>query len=493
MKRKYILSVYLGSIAGILIIFETNNILGEKEPADCEINVFTSKAPIVIDGNLDEWNSFKLEKKSISNPVVSQWRTVPKNLKEDVSGEFRFVADSTYLYIAVSVRDDSVITEMEKPIKGYENDSVVFIFGETISEKIKKRIYEIRVAMSKGGSVQVFGYPGSLETDVPYFWDAYGVKANVKKMSGGYNVEVAIPYILLQWLKSPKRNVFQFNVYINDNDNDNEYGMTNHRLSWAEGKDGRGISRGQELNIVRQGRKLNVPYGKVQGDDIIDKRYNQLGLKGIRLDDQCLLMENLLMCFEKGDWKNVLNVIKLQKNKVWTKPLQIIANIQTYDFQKGFALIDETMKYSNDEYVKQWVIEYLFITAEEWLKNKINYNYAAYLLIKYIRYNIGKYEEQAYEDIRFSIHQMGFYNYSRKVDGQDILIELEMLTSQDSKSFNNNESLKLSVAEAYFYYNDFNKAEDMATSLLCNTKIDKIRVRSETLIMSINQIREEKK
>jgi len=197
--------IFVLKIHGILFL--------KRETAiDCKVDYYRSQAPIIIDGKLDDWVNINAKIQYIHNPVVFDWLTYPNNGDFDISGVFRFVADPIYLYIAVMVKDDFIITNAEKPRKGYENDSVILCFGDMVIDD-ERIMNEIRITMCKNDPANILETQGIIDMNIPYLLEAYGVKCRLNRDIDKYTTEIAIPYTLLSWISSPKEKPFKFNIY----------------------------------------------------------------------------------------------------------------------------------------------------------------------------------------------------------------------------------------------------------------------------------------
>jgi len=183
------------------------------------------KAPIVIDGDLSDWEGIKTE--HIKIPVrlykfgITNVPNPPEN-DADLSANFQCLADAYYIYIAVIVNDDIPVFGEEMFGRSHDDDAIEFYFDGDLQNTSKMEYDEndlqILVTSDKNGKTLINGRAPLVLQLYPYMWEALGVKAELKRIKNGYVVEVAVPIKLLGWnaIETGKRMGMNIRVYDDD-------------------------------------------------------------------------------------------------------------------------------------------------------------------------------------------------------------------------------------------------------------------------------------
>lgn len=175
---------------------------------------------VTLDGNLGDWGGVEF----ILVPHDKGTGPAPDNA--DASIEFAAVADDSWLYVAIDIKDDSIISG---ETDNWEDDSVeVYIdANHARTETYEGDDAQITIgAASIGGDIQnpvITGSSGAADI---------GTQAAVVESAGGWIVEAAIPLNSPKWNIRPSAGmVIGFNVHFNDDDDN---GGRDHKLIWSD-------------------------------------------------------------------------------------------------------------------------------------------------------------------------------------------------------------------------------------------------------------------
>lgn len=189
------------------------------------------KAPIIIDGDLSDWNS--LDIKPIKLTQFNQKYSKPEKWdgESDLSASFVCCADDEYVYVGVIVTDDQLIFG-EAPIdRPYWDDCVeLFLYGNNPDAPI-----HIWVTASKDGRTKLEGQELGSKRFIPYYWEKQGVKAKLKRIGIGYVVEIAVPLESVSRTEWVKGKSLGMNVGVYDDDDGELYdNILEWTIIWGE-------------------------------------------------------------------------------------------------------------------------------------------------------------------------------------------------------------------------------------------------------------------
>jgi hypothetical protein len=180
---------------------------------NCQVPVTVS-----IDGDLADWAGIEFIM------VPHDKGTGPAPDDADASFEFAAVADATYLYVAIKIMDDTIISG---ETDNWQDDSVEVYVD---ANHARTETYEDDDAQITIGAGNIGG-----DVDNPALTGTggvTGVKAAVVEIAGGWVVESAIALDNSKWTITPTAGtVIGFNVHFNDDD-DNE--GRDHKLIWSD-------------------------------------------------------------------------------------------------------------------------------------------------------------------------------------------------------------------------------------------------------------------
>jgi tetratricopeptide (TPR) repeat protein len=212
-------------LLGLLLLSVTNGTC-----ADYVIRC-VERAPIVVDGKIDDWEKLEAEYQSVES--ISTRFQRPSST-QDISAKFQVLADFENLFIVFIVVDDEVIFGRESFSKTWRQDCVeVYFDGDLVN--VQKDDYDsndgqIRVSSEDGDSAQLEGAVkvGDNILQLPLLWNALGVTAALKRTSRGYVVELQVPTHVFgkSWFSSGEK--VGLNVKVIDVDSNNTLKV----LSW---------------------------------------------------------------------------------------------------------------------------------------------------------------------------------------------------------------------------------------------------------------------
>jgi tetratricopeptide (TPR) repeat protein len=214
----------------------------QSRPERYESSWVQGSAAVVIDGDLSDWAGYKLPEVSLN---YSKPALLPAG-DADV-GKFaatlRCFADSAYVYVGVAVNDSRPVFGRQPFNNSWRDDSVLISFYGNVSLRhlVNKKFHgtdgQILISADTKGRTIVEGAApigdrkvSSRLLQLPYLWRALGVRAALKPRTGGYVVEVAIPFELMQWAPGNPALPLGMNVRVFDSVGGNSYKQS---LAWA--------------------------------------------------------------------------------------------------------------------------------------------------------------------------------------------------------------------------------------------------------------------
>ncbi|MCE5308559.1 MAG: tetratricopeptide repeat protein [Acidobacteriales bacterium] len=199
-------------------------------------------AGIEIDGDLSDWTAIGVTSAAIeyvtTNIVSSDGRT-----SGQTSAYVQCFADSDYVYVGVTVRDDHPVFGRQGFGRAWRDDAVGISFYGGISlrhlvdQKYQGSDGQIIVSADQRGGTLIEGgvpmndrtvSPGLLQ--FPRLWRALGAKAALRRQSGGYTVEVGIPVEIMQWVPGMRPDYLKMNVRVFDSDGGPSFARS---VSWS--------------------------------------------------------------------------------------------------------------------------------------------------------------------------------------------------------------------------------------------------------------------
>jgi len=183
---------------------------------------YNCQCPVTInlDGNLGDWAGVEFIL------VPHDQGTGPAPDDADASLEFAAVANDDWLYVAINVRDDTIVSG---ETDNYQDDSVEIYIDANHARAEEYEDDDAQITICAGSIGQAVDDPmitGSSGAD------ALGVQAAVVAAAGGWIVEAAIPINCSKWnISTAAGNVIGFNVHFNDDD---DRDGRDHKLIWSD-------------------------------------------------------------------------------------------------------------------------------------------------------------------------------------------------------------------------------------------------------------------
>ena len=175
--------------------------------------------PPTLDGDWSEWKDITQEYPA--NNVTygrSNWTG-----EDDLAGSFHVGWDTTYLYVAVKVRDDQYVQNASGE-NIYKGDSLEIL----LDSKLRDDYYYSQLSPDDFQLGISPGRPDVNGTREAYLWfptsvagSKSGVKIAARSENGVYRVEAAIPWSLFETTPSVGAH-YGFVLSVSDNDNPNE-------------------------------------------------------------------------------------------------------------------------------------------------------------------------------------------------------------------------------------------------------------------------------
>ncbi len=201
---------------------------------------FTGQSRIVVDGGLAEWNGIGADPvhlvKGSAVSLRRAGRQSPQS-RQELSAVLRCAADSDFLYISVGVTDDQVSFVDKAFINPFTSlwsrDCLEVLF---YGDRNTYRSGQILVTRDSDGSLIVGGSEPIADRKYPYLWESLGVRAALGETDTGYNVELAVPFSVLEWSGWSGNRLRGMNVRVYDRDSRQK---KRHLVEWSD-RDGSG-------------------------------------------------------------------------------------------------------------------------------------------------------------------------------------------------------------------------------------------------------------
>jgi tetratricopeptide (TPR) repeat protein len=330
-------------------------------------------APIVMDGSLDDWVNIPAQEVPVTNPFENAI-TSTKVFSDNETGEYPFsfkcFADKDFVYFALIMKDDKVI--LERHGFGYgplEDSAALFFDGDCLDTS--KRYYDsndgmLRVAGSPlSGSNYIEGLvPYFYPVQIPFFWEARGVKSGFGITMNGYVTELALPASLLGWDSINAGKQMGANVTVLDLDRHSDEEKPDNGFIWAP----------DPLHTIYYSTSSfnRIVFSKVipaNGLSLKEKKVEKTsdGENGIAgaLDfaGGDTLFNSVLADLEKEDFDSAEARLLPEQDKIWVKPILGVIQLKKYDYNGAIQLLD-----FGDECPYPWGDEFV----RDFLKHNLN-------------------------------------------------------------------------------------------------------------------------
>ncbi|NJM16033.1 MAG: T9SS type A sorting domain-containing protein, partial [Bacteroidales bacterium] len=193
-------TVYNGYVTGVesgtATIRATSEEGGYIQTATVEVfatEITAAKTGILVDGSLESsWSLAATSEKVVSGSGYNN------------TGDFGVLWDDTYLYIGAKVLDNNLYGES---VNAWDDDAIEIYIDGNNSKGTSYDAYDIQVVRRYNG------------TDVYTSRTAGGLQHAVSEITGGYSVEVAIPWSALNNMVPAEGTVIGIDFAVNDDDN----------------------------------------------------------------------------------------------------------------------------------------------------------------------------------------------------------------------------------------------------------------------------------
>lgn len=184
------------------------------------------RAPIFIDGNLDDWDVAAITSCKIEyyDQNYANAYTKPKD-ENDLSAYFYCFADQFYLFFSVIVKDQTLIFNQARIGQDFFDDTVEICFSNIF---LKSKIRKVWIGSSEKGNVKITGRTAD-NRSLPYLDPKLGITAALHVNQDGYQIEAAIPITALGLETIDENWLYTINIRIMDNDGAQDKKL----LSWG--------------------------------------------------------------------------------------------------------------------------------------------------------------------------------------------------------------------------------------------------------------------
>jgi len=194
-------------------------------------------ASMTVDGDLTDWESLNAPVYKIDQFNTGLRSTIADD-EVDLSAVLQCFADRHYLYVAVTVTDETLVFGESSFGKLYNDDCIQFYFDgdrRNVTAKIfDENDGQILVTLDDQGNTFIEGRTPIVLQLVPYTWQAVGIRSSLRQNAKGYIVELAIPYRALGWKGIQSGKTMGMNLRVFDDDDGGDFDSV---LEWAIDKD----------------------------------------------------------------------------------------------------------------------------------------------------------------------------------------------------------------------------------------------------------------
>ena len=299
------------------------------------VKVAAGKASIVIDGDLSDWAGLgaKVEPVPFGDPVnLAKIQKFKSPEPSDLSVDFRCGADRDFVYFAVKVTDDTLRfgdNAFENP---FGDDGIEFQFyGDQKAEYAG----QISVSAEKDGTLKLEGRDPVTNQKYPYFWRAAGVKAALKQRTGGYDVELAVPWKVLRWSGWEKGRLTGMNLLAYDRDDEKP-------------------SLGGIGGIVEWAASPDETYGVLKFDTVPSP-------EGQYTSESCDAVYAVLQNIKNSEWDKAEAALTTAVDGAWVKPMRAIVQQKAGRRDRYIPAFIEAAKTAPNPSVSWWAVEAMYL------------------------------------------------------------------------------------------------------------------------------------
>ncbi|PTX96703.1 hypothetical protein DB345_05840 [Spartobacteria bacterium LR76] len=159
------------------------------------VTVPKAKAPVVLDGKLDEgeWMRSTVQKINQTNQFRDLFASSKWNGPEDLSGELRFLWDDHYLYIGITTQDDVFHNEAADDLI-WAGDGIQLLIDPARSSSEKSGKYDYALGKNRNGTIAWCYLTADGKAPSGEVKEIKIVAVPSGKGAGGMTYEIAIPW-----------------------------------------------------------------------------------------------------------------------------------------------------------------------------------------------------------------------------------------------------------------------------------------------------------
>ncbi len=433
------------------------------------------KAPISIDGDLSDWSFINV------TPFKIEWIDPLRNAPEsdsDLSASFTCFHDAYNIYFAVVVRDESFDAEQKVFGWSWFDDTVeIIIDGDvnlTPEEGFDKNDIKIRLLMDNKGNTLLEGFFLQNNIKLPYMWEELGVRAAHKQNEEGYDVEVSIPYNLLEWEKWETGRRIGIHLRVFDDD---DGGICDSIIGWQNDPDELFHYTTKNFNQVAFTKPITITSsGQTNQVEVLNNNVQEItaviedSYKKLNYNDMITIMDNL----QNRDFYNTAQSI-LSANNEQPLVLALMGLFQSKNgmYEECIQTFSKLVEKSQDNSISLWAsieIGRAYINLGENSKAEDELNKLLSLSENWV----------AEFDFIQELGRAGAYRVAAKL--------LENLINSNEKNERRPLSdARLELARYYFYLGDYDKATKLAKELINQNVDSKTTLDAQMILLSIDQ------
>ncbi len=416
-------------------------------------------APMTIDGILDDWENIPVE----SVPVINQIADTPQNVRgviqtggaADISYSFKCFADNRYVYFALMVTDDDVIIGNQVFGEGWKDDSTTIYFDGDC-QNIEKPYFD-----ENDGNLKVIGAPPDgvswieglipyFKIQVPFFWESRGVKAGFQQHDTGYNIEIAIPLVVLGWDSISPGKTMGMNTRVVDMDTSLDQENTDKGLIWNEDTDHSAHYMTKNYGRIVFEKAVNISGISQQMAKPVSSEARELEivLGAPTYTDGEAFFDEVLKDISNSDFTAAENKLKSEKEAIWVQPILSVIQLKQGKIDEGVQQLFVFGEICPDNFAEAWV--------KTFLKNEARWVYEVFK---------GK-------NIKF----LDKYNES-----------LALILEEYIKKYPEDYVAKLELAQNYFIIMNFNSSSKLAKEIIINCDNSNIKLDAQMILESIER------
>jgi tetratricopeptide (TPR) repeat protein len=329
---------------------------------------YEGRAPVKIDGELSDWEFINTDPANIGWRYPVSKKGLPEG-NNDLSARFQCFYDSHNLYVAVTVRDDSLVFGEDVFEQSYRDDSVEIYFDGDMESfdtlGFDSNDGQIRVSMNTSDDTIFEGIPMLYIPDVkgdhnvhanhyphveieqyPYIWETLGVQAAIKPHPDGYVMEILMPYRILGWEAFEPNREVGMSVIVNDDDDGSD---RESKIGWAEDQKKRIFLDTEIFNRIVFSKQVSLP-----ANDPRINRITELNIetpaRAKEADELLWVLSNLL----KEKPSDAESILHNYENRLWAQYL--LGRIQYFagHFEKSTETLNTFIDNCPDKKVELW-------------------------------------------------------------------------------------------------------------------------------------------